>query len=88
MDTVTIISSLISGLVALVSFRVGWRMGWTRAHRRYTATCSCGHGRGFHEDGKGRCMADRFMRDYKDGCQVYDGPEPLPSIGDILKDGG
>jgi hypothetical protein len=46
--------------------------------------CSCGDPRGKHIDGKGACQAEhkQSSNGYQEfrpcGCQMYDGPEPLP----------
>lgn len=60
----------------------GRRVGIRTGRRRASSLCSCGHARGFHAMGTGKCCASRTTG--RDGCQVYDGPAPLPSLNDIL----
>lgn len=64
---------------------LGRRTGIRTGRRRASSLCSCGHARGFHVMGTGRCCASRTTG--RDGCQIYDGPPPLPSLNDILGGG-
>jgi hypothetical protein len=78
---------LIIGPAVLAGLTTTYRIGLVRGRKRAMAArlCSCGHARGYHINGKGRCKADRPGRISDDGCQLYDGPEPPPSLEDVLR---
>jgi hypothetical protein len=77
--------------ILLAGLIIGW-LGRGRAHKNDTdtlatrpGTCSCGHAKGVHLDGKGKCQANdtvtanKNRRGWACPCQMYDGPEPLPA---------
>lgn len=69
--------------VVFVAGFIGGRISKHAAPVTNPAFCTCGHPRGFHRDGKGRCQHEiptnfiRAMDQGKDtcGCLIWDGPE-------------
>ena len=72
--------------ILLAGVVLGWigrgvRRGGSKSGQ---AICSCGDPRGKHIDGKGACQAEHKrssngIQEFRPcGCQMYDGPEPLP----------
>ena len=78
---VTFLGALAGGVI--VNLWGLWR--GRRQVKGKTATCGCKHPRSMHVDGKGACQGtvkvvrDLMALDVACRCQIYDGPEPLPS---------
>ena len=83
MIAITDIILALGGLIA--GFISGRLSKQTRTPERDPSACTCGHYRGMHTDGRGKCQ-DRRGANHAGiscGCQLWDGPE-RPE--DILRD--